>query len=481
MADPGPLLDSPARRRTSLFTVGSKFSLASRADLRRQLTWSNAFRTQPLSAIAHTPETVEDGHTGSAKAGEPNLGRVLSLTDVIMYGVACTVGAGIFVVTGVVARTEAGPAIVVSFLLAAFSSLLSGFCYAEFAARFPVSGSAYTFSYVALGELVGWIIGWELTLEYALSASAIARGWAGYLTVFLEVVGADVPPALAAYDLHGFLSLSPLAALLVVGCTLLLLMGLRESTRFTKAVTVINLSLMVFIIVIGAMYLDTSNWTPFAPFGFDGIVTGAGTVFFSYIGFDSVSTLAAECRRPARDLPLGIFGTVTIATTVYIALSLVVTGLQKYSEMNLDAPLSAAFEAAGLDWVAGVVAFCSLSTLTATTLVSLIGQPRIFFQMAKDGLMFSRFKQLSAKQVPLFGTVLTGAFSATLALLFDLGTLADMISIGTLMAFTMVCGGVLLLRYREQSDDALSSQDVCYVQCLEPLGRPLVASSTRIW
>eukprot|EP01118_Nematostelium_gracile_P009396 TRINITY_DN3160_c0_g1_i1.p1 TRINITY_DN3160_c0_g1~~TRINITY_DN3160_c0_g1_i1.p1 ORF type:complete len:546 (-),score=126.59 TRINITY_DN3160_c0_g1_i1:29-1666(-) len=384
--------------------------------------------------------------------GGEALKRVLSVWELIAYGVASTVGAGVFVTVGLVGKSIAGPAMVISFLLAGFSSLLSALCYSEFATRIPVAGSAYTFAYVSLGELMGWFVGWNLTLEYAISASAVARGWAGYFVDAIEKTGVIVPKWIHGYDIAGTggnISLSLLSLSIIVLCTLVLLFGVKESAKFNMVITVVNLAIILFVIIAGSIYVKPHNYHDFAPFGIQGIWKGVGTVFFSYIGFDSVSTLASEVKNPARDLPIGIVGTLLIASALYVAVSMVVTGMVYYPHLNADAPLSAAFFSVGLSWAGYLVAVGSVTTMTATTLVSLIGQPRIFYQMSQDGLIFSALGRLNKKGAPSYGTVVTGIMSGVIALCFNLDGLANMISIGTLLAFIVVCGGVVVLRKRD--------------------------------
>jgi len=394
-----------------------------------------------------------------AEAGIPDpdvhggaLKRQLGVWDLIAYGLASTLGTGILVTVGDVAKHQAGPAVVFCFLLAGFAAFLSALCYSEFASRIPVSGSAYSFAYITLGELVGWFVGWNLTLEYAISASAVARGWTGYFVSALKSVGVHVPGWLYEYKITSFLSVSLISAVVVLGCTGLLLFGMKESARFNAIMTTLNVGIIFFVIICGAFYVDTSNWTPFAPHGVGGVYRGVGMVFFSYIGFDSVSTLAGEVKRPGRDLPIGIVGTLLTVTALYIAVSLVLTGMVNYTDLDVDAPLSDAFKHVGAHWAASIVAFGSLTTMSATTLASLVGQPRIFFQMSKDGLIFKLFSKVNPKTgVPVEGTLITGVVSAVIALFLDIDILVNMISIGTLLAFTVVCGGVIVLRY--QSDN----------------------------
>jgi len=411
-------------------------------------TWESIVRTNTIQA----PKDDDNGHA---------LKKCLNALDLIAYGVGSTVGAGIFVTVGVVASRIAGPGILVSFLSAAFACFISAFCYAEFSVNLPVSGSAYTFSYVSLGELCGWFIGWNLTLEYSISASAVARGWAGYVAKLFAIFGLDLPDYVSGYPVNSLINISPLAVVIIALCTLILAFGVKDSARFNLVMTVINVSTILFIIITGALYVDTRNWEPFFPFGLKGAFAGAGTVFFSYIGFDSVTTLAGEVERPGRDLPLGIVGTLLIATVLYVAVSLVITGMVPYFRIDKNAPLAVAFSDVGLKWAATLIAIGSVTALTATTLCTLLGQPRIYYQMAKDGLFFRPFGRVSPKtQVPLFGTIVTGIVSSTLALLFDLDILTEMISIGTLLAFIVVCAGIVVVRFKQTASYAPKTQGV---------------------
>eukprot|EP01104_Vermistella_antarctica_P009847 TRINITY_DN257_c0_g6_i1.p1 TRINITY_DN257_c0_g6~~TRINITY_DN257_c0_g6_i1.p1 ORF type:complete len:620 (+),score=131.42 TRINITY_DN257_c0_g6_i1:192-2051(+) len=403
------------------------------------------------------------------------LKRVLSPIDLIAYGLASTVGAGIYVTIGVVASSAdggigAGPSSAISFIIAGLVSLLSAFCYSEFAARIPVSGSAYTFAYVSLGEFVGWIIGWNLTLEYAISASAVARSWATYLVQFLEnsflkvpgkylpdwlydqkvncTCGADICTKFDLNSVCDVFDIGVLSVVIIVLCTFVIIFGVKESATFNAVVTTINVSCILFIIGLGSFYVDTSNWKPFAPEGITAIMTGSGTLFFSYIGFDSVSTLAGEVKNPQRDLPIGIVGTLLISTTLYVAVTLVITGMVPYANISTTSPLSSAFQSVGISWAGSLVALMAVSTVSATVLASLIGQPRVFYQMAEDGLLYKPFGWLSKGKVPVFSCIVTCILASFLGLIFDLDVLTDMISIGTLMAFTVVCAGVVILRYR---------------------------------
>eukprot|EP00873_Tetraselmis_striata_P042262 jgi/Tetstr1/462526/TSEL_007515.t1 len=391
-------------------------------------------------------EQAESGAKGR------QLRRVVGVWGIIGYGVSSTLGAGLFVVTGKAAHDFAGPAVCVSFALAGLASLLSAACYAELATQIPVAGSAYSFAYVTLGEGAAWLVGWNLVLEYLVSASAVARGWASYLVHLSRVLGAPLPRWAHAIDCRlplgaGALTLSPLAASAVLLFSALLLGGVSESMRLNLALTAANLGIIAFIIVAGASGLRAENWVPWAPHGASGVVAGAGYVFFSYIGFDSVCTLAEECRHPARDLPVGILGSLAIVSALYVAVSLVITGLVPSASLSAEAPLSQAFAATGMPVASGIVALGSVTALSGTTFCSLLGQPRLFYRMAQDGLLPPAFASVSAAtQAPVFGTLFTGATAALLALLFEGDALMDLISIGTLLAFAVVC--VCLLVHR---------------------------------
>ena len=385
------------------------------------------------------------------------LKRTLTLFQVVCFGIGTTVGAGLFVTTGKAARELAGPAVTLSFVVASLATLASGLCYAELAARIPVSGSAYSYAYATLGEGVAWFIGWNLTLEYGVSSSAIARAWSAYVATFLQSVNVGFPAWLDEYHTGWALvpSVSILSGLIIAVCTLGLLLGAEESSKMNVAITTLNLVLITFIVIYGGTYVRPENWVPLMPFGVKGVMAGAGFVFFSYIGFDSVCSLAEELRNPQRDLPIGIMASLGVVTVLYVAVSIVVTGMVPYTDLSLTAPLSLAFNQVGQHWAGVIVAFGSTTTLAAATFCTLYGQPRIFYRMAKDGLLHSQFARLDPRtRAPSFGIVFTGVMAAILAVLVDLVTLADMISIGTLLAFSVVCLGVLIIRKREMQQGA---------------------------
>mmetsp|Transcript_17157 Transcript_17157/g.55113 ORF Transcript_17157/g.55113 Transcript_17157/m.55113 type:complete len:599 (+) Transcript_17157:1267-3063(+) len=404
--------------------------------------WSRMSRTKTVEEVMADHDASLDG------MGEASLHRALTAWDLIAYGLGSTLGAGIYVTVGVAANEDAGPGVMFSFMLASLACMFSAFCYAEFASRVPVSGSAYTFAYTCLGEGVAWFISWNLLLEYGISASAVARGWASYVAALMDNLGAPLPHWL--YDWHvGPFSLSPLAVVIVAVCTVVLVGGVKESARLNLIMTGINVAIIGFIIIVGSFHVHSDNLTPVVreDKGVSGIVSAAGIVFFSYIGFDAVSTLAGEVRNPQRDLPIGILGTLAGATVLYVAVSLILTGMVPYHLIDENSPLTQAFNYAGVRWAGTVVAMGSVTTLSATTLCSLFGQPRIFYSMAKDGLLGSAFAKLNNKQVPVFGTVLTGVTSAMICFVLDIGQLTNMISIGTLLAFGTVCASVVLLRF----------------------------------
>lgn len=385
------------------------------------------------------------------------LKRCLSVFDLIAFGLGSCVGAGVFVSTGQIAAFHSGAAVCISYLFAGFSALLSGLCYAEFAAKLPIAGSAYAYSYASLGEMAAWLMGWNLTLEYGISAGTIAVSWASYFVAVFFNFGVDMPKALTPIKLGDTIfQINLLALLIVIAVTFLLLFGMNESAKFNLVMTIFNITMILFVIVYGFVMIDTDNWSPFMPFGFDEVLVGAGIAFFSYIGFDSVSCMSAEAKNPQRDIPLGLLGTLAIATTLYFLVGLVVAGMVPYYDLQLpeyvDSPISQAFKYAGSDWGASLVAITSCTTLTCTTLCSIMGQPRIFLAMSQDGLLWPFLGRVNKRQVPANGTIFTAIIAGVLALFFTFDFLADSISLGIFMAFSFVCAGVLLLRMRYDPD-----------------------------
>ena len=403
-------------------------------------------------------------------AGEAvTLKRSLGAMNLTLLGIGAIIGAGIFVLTGTAAAQYAGPAIVLSFVLAVLGCLFAGLCYAEFASMIPIAGSAYTYGYATLGEFIAWIIGWDLILEYLFAASTVAVGWSGYFTSFVrDYLGIDMPAALttAPFSVQGTHTLVPtgaiinLPAMLLIGLlTTLLVIGIQESARLNNIIVFVKVAIVFLVIGFGFMYVVPSNWEPFIPpntgefghFGLSGVVRGAGVIFFAYIGFDAVSTAAQEAKNPKRDLPIGILASLAICTVLYILMALVMTGVANYTELNVPNPVYVAIDKAGpaLSWLKMLVGLGAIAGLASVVLVMLLGQPRIFYAMSKDGLLPPLFSRVHPKfQTPYVSTIITGCVAAVIAGLFPIGLLGELVSIGTLLAFVIVSAGVLVMRYR---------------------------------
>lgn len=411
---------------------------------------------------------LREGAVDEASQDRPTLRRSLGVWNLTSLGIGCTIGAGIFVLTGT-AASYAGPAVTLAFVLAAVACLCSALCYAELASMIPVSGSAYTYAYATMGEFVAWVVGWNLVLEYLLSVSTVAVGWSGYFGEFLAAQGVHVPAALTepflvagldgAWSLHGgFVNLPAVA--IVLALTAVLSFGIRESALVNNLMVSAKLLIIVLVIAFGARYIDTRNWHPFVPpnqgtpgqLGWSGVLHAAGVVFFAYIGFDVVSTSSQEARNPTRSVPTSLLITVGICTALYIAMSLVMTGIAPYALLNVSHPVSVAVDRAGpgLLWLKPIVTAGALIGLASAILATLYGQIRIFYCMARDGLIPRAFSQLHPRyRVPSYGTWYSGFAAAFIAALLPIEILGELVSIGTLLAFSIVCAGVIVLRRTE--------------------------------
>jgi APA family basic amino acid/polyamine antiporter len=378
------------------------------------------------------------------------LRRDLSALDLAMLGVGVIVGTGIFVLTGKVALT-AGPGLTLSFIIGAIACALAALCYAEFSSLFPVSGSAYTYSYVSLGEFVAWIIGWDLVLDYALAAATVSAGWSGYFQSFLQGFGVFLPEALtAAYGAHPgkatYFNLPAFAIVMVI--TALLSIGIRESKRVNNIAVVIKLAVVVLFIVTGMWHVKPANWQPFLPFGMEGVWHGAAIVFFSYLGFDAITSTAEEVKNPARDLPRGLLGALALCAVLYVIVSFIMTGIVPYPNFaGVDHPVSLALQYANLNWIAGFIDLGAFLGMTTVILVTVYAQTRIFFAMSRDGLLPPFFSRVNEKyRTPFVATWVIGTLIALVGGSVPLDTLAEMVNIGTLSAFAIIALGVIVLR-----------------------------------
>ncbi|XP_010054902.2 cationic amino acid transporter 2, vacuolar [Eucalyptus grandis] len=397
---------------------------------------------------------VDSARSRSGGGGHHQLAKELSILHLIAIGVGSTIGAGVYILVGTVAREHSGPALAFSFLIAGIAAALSAFCYAELASRCPSAGSAYHYSYICVGEGVAWLIGWALLLEYTIGGSAVARGISPNLALLFG--GADSLPAfLARQYIPGLdIVVDPCAAVLVIIVTGLLCVGIKESTLAQGIVTTANVCAMIFVISAGTYLGFKTGWpgyelpTGYFPFGVDGMLAGSATVFFAYIGFDSVASTAEEVKNPQRDLPVGIAAALSICCALYMMVSVVVVGLVPYFAMDPDTPISSAFASHGMHWAAYIITAGAVTALCSTLMGAILPQPRILMAMARDGLLPAFFSDINkSTQVPIKSTIVTGIGSATLAFFMDVSQLAGMVSVGTLLAFTMVAISVLILRY----------------------------------
>lgn len=428
------------------------------------------------------------------ETGEHSLKRALGATNLITLGIGAIIGTGIFVLTGVAAADYAGPALVLSFMLAAFGCVFAGLCYAEFASMIPVAGSAYTYGYATLGELVAWIIGWDLILEYAFGAATVASGWSGYVISLLGDFNIKLPAAIAGtrwdefvfyhnhweklarigmtlkeagidpaslphqhgvFNLIGFIGIALTTTILVI--------GIKESANFNSFIVVCKVAVLLVFLGIGTYFLMhhkellAANWHPFIPknlgsygqYGWSGIARAAGVIFFAYIGFDAVSTAAQEAKNPAKDMPIGILGSLVICTILYILVALVLTGLVNYRELGVPDPIAIGIDRTGVRWGSLLVKFGALLGLSSTMVVMLLGQSRVFFSMSKDGLLPKVFSKVHTRfRTPYISSITVGIFVGIFAAIIPVTILGELVSIGTLLAFVIVCAGVWIIRKR---------------------------------
>jgi APA family basic amino acid/polyamine antiporter len=427
------------------------------------------FRTKPLAMLLDEMK------------GENRLRRVLGPVQLTSLGVGAIIGAGIFVSTGAIAKQTAGPALMLSYVAAGLVCIFAALCYAEFASMVPVAGSAYTYAYATLGEVFAWIIGWDLVLEYAVGSAVVANGWSGYFQSVLGSMGIVLPKALSGpalqYDAasENFMHLTATgsiinlpAVVIVTLVTVVLVVGIRESASFNATMVIVKLAAVIFVIGVGIFYINTANWTPFAPFGLTGLsffgtpvagmvdeggrplgmLAGAALAFFAYIGFDSVSTHSEEAKNPQRDVPIGIVASLAICTVLYIAVVAVLTGMVNYKDLDVNAPVATAFAQVGLGWAKVLIAVAGVAGITSVLLVMMLSQPRVLLAMARDGLIpYSFFGAVHDKfRTPYKSTILTGIFVGILAAFLPIDVLLELVNIGTLLAFVIVCAAVLIMR-----------------------------------
>ncbi len=443
---------------------------------------ANLLATKPLKVILSESE----------ETGGHSLKRVLGPANLVSLGIGEIIGTGIFVITGTATAQNAGPSIILAFIFAAVGCVFAGLCYSEFASMIPVAGYAYTYGYATLGEVFAWIIGWDLILEYAFGAATVASGWSGYFMSLLGDFGIKLPPSIAGTHWDEFVfykghwetltRISPkivaagidpstlphahgvfnlLGFIAIMFTTVILVIGIKESASFNTAIVIVKVCVLMVFIGIGASFLTkhpeltTANWHPFIPpntgefgsFGLSGISRAAGLIFFAYIGFDAVSTAAQEAKNPAKDMPIGILGSLAICTIIYIVVAAVLTGLVNYKDLNVPDPIAIGIDRTGVKWGSFLVKIGALGGLSSTIVVMLLGQSRVFFSMSRDGLLPKTFSRIHPRfRTPYISSITIGTFVAVLAAALPVGVLNQMVSIGTLLAFVIVCAGVWIMR-----------------------------------
>jgi len=429
--------------------------------------FDHLFKRKPLSLLHEEMKS------------DNRLRRVLGPWSLTSLGIGCIIGAGIFVITGYAAHYKAGPALLISFVVAGLACVFSALCYAEFASMAPVAGSAYTYAYATLGEFFAWIIGWDLILEYTVASASVAHGWSKYFQNFIDLFGLKVPmlvsnapfdfdPNKGAFTLTG--SWFDLPALVIVAIlAVVLVIGIRESSRFNNAMVAIKVAIVLLVIGVGVFFIKPANWHPFAPFGWAGLsifgkafwgqagpdgapvgmLAGAAMIFFAYIGFDSVSTHAEEARNPQRDVPIGIIASLIVCTVLYVGVTIVLTGMVPYDQIDVDAPIAVAFQHAGLPRARYIIALGAVVGITSVMLVLMLSQPRVLLAIARDGLLPEGFFGAVHPRfrTPWKSTILTGVMVGAMASFIPLGILAELVNIGALLAFVIACIAVLVMRY----------------------------------
>ncbi|MNS16209.1 putative amino acid permease YhdG [compost metagenome] len=396
----------------------------------------NVMRKKSISSMM---EMKDKGNT---------LKKELGAFDLTMLGIGCVVGTGIFVMTGVAAAQHAGPALILSFVIAGLVCAFCALCYAELASMVPVSGSAYTYSYATFGEIIAWILGWDLILEYGFAASMVASGWSGYFQGLMSGFGIHLPHAFtSAFDTSKGTYIDLPAILIALLLTFVVSRGAKESTRLNTIMVVLKIAVIVLFLVVGVFYVKPSNWTPFMPFGFGGVMTGAATAFIAYIGFDVVATAAEEVRNPQRDLPRGIIASLIVCALLYVLVTAVLTGIVPYQLLDVKNPVAFAIQFIHQDWIAGFISLGAIVGITTVLFVLLYGQTRLLYAMGRDGLLPKRLSQLNPKtKAPTISTWATGIIVAFFAGVLPLDRLSDLVSIGTLFAFISVAIGIIILR-----------------------------------